>query len=145
MKKLTVLSFFSIILIGISGCSETKKTDQKSSPIEQSEEKPIQHLNLPDITSRERAITVMDSTTTLLKTKTKLDAKELNEIHIITYSLEKAVAYFATNTAGEQKQTAERIAEVVEEVHLNSENNRAEKTKLALDEYYELEEGFNRD
>ena len=36
------------------------------------------------------------------------------------------------------------MAEVVEEVHLNSENHRTEKTKAALEKYYPLEEAFRK-
>ncbi|HCQ39368.1 MAG TPA: hypothetical protein DIV39_09465 [Verrucomicrobiales bacterium] len=46
---------------------------------------------------------------------------------MITYSLAKAIAHFAENTTGDEKGAANKVAEVGEEVHLNSENNRAEK------------------
>jgi hypothetical protein len=71
----------------------------------------------------------MKSTSEQLRTKTTLDALELHEIHIITYSLEKAVAFFAENLSGARQETAKEMALVVEEVHLNSENNRKQASK----------------
>ena len=38
----------------------------------------------------------------------KLDAKELHEIHMITYKLEKGLQYFAKNLKGDQKKAAEK-------------------------------------
>lgn len=147
MSKFAMLSFIAIFLVGAYGCSEKDKTEQEDlSSIEHSEkEKPIQHLNLPDITSRERAVDVMDSTTAELKSKKTLNEEALSEIHYITYSLEKAVAYFVENSSGEQQAAAREMAAVVEEVHLHSENNRIEETRKALDQYYELHEPFRRD
>ncbi len=62
---------------------------------------------------------------------------------MITYSLEKAVAYFADNTQGEQQAAANKIAEVVELVHIGSENNRAAETKSYLEEYFTLANTFS--
>ncbi len=84
----------------------------------------------------------MKSTTEQLRAKTNLDALELHEIHMITYSLEKAVAFFAENLSGARQVTAQEMAVVVEEVHLSSENNRKEDTKAALDQYFALLEAF---
>lgn len=134
----------------MTSCNEkADNTNQQSSTTsEKTQEsqtgKPVQHLKLPNITSEEKAVEVMRSTTDKLKGKAKLDATELGEIHIITYSLEKAIAYFAENTTGDQQATAKKMAEVCEKVHLNSENNRAEKTKAALDEFFKLEETFSK-
>ena len=69
---------------------------------------------------------------------------ELHEIHVITYSLEKAVAFFAENLSGARQETAQEMAVVVEEVHLSSENNRREETKAALDQYFALFESFTK-
>jgi len=71
-------------------------------------DKPIQHVQLPDVTSLEEAMTVFSETTLELQDKTELSATQLHEIHIITYSLEKAVAYFAENMKGEQQVTAKK-------------------------------------
>ena len=76
----------------------------------------------------------MQSTTEQLLAKTNLDALELHEIHMITYSLEKAVVFFAENLSGARQVTAQDMAVVVEEVHLSSENNRKDATKVALDQ-----------
>ena len=76
----------------------------------------------------------MQSTTEQLLAKTNLDALELHEIHMITYSLEKAVAFFAETLSGARQVTAQDMAVVVEEVHLSSENNRKDATKVALDQ-----------
>ena len=84
----------------------------------------------------------MKSTTEQLRAKTNLDALELHEIHMITYSLEKAVAFLAENLSGSRQVTAQEMAVVVEEVHLSSENNRKEDTKAALDQYFALLEAF---
>ena len=84
----------------------------------------------------------MQSTTEQLRAKTNLNALELHEIHMITYSLEKAVAFFAENLSGARQETAQEMAVVVEEVHLSSENNRKEETKAALDQYFALFESL---
>ena len=72
------------------------------------------------------------------------ELKELLEIHMITYSLEKAVAFFAENLSGARQVTAQEMAVVVEEVHLSSENNRKGETKAALDQYFALFESFTK-
>jgi len=145
MKKKTNLLTLAISCYCIVGCKNSDDTEQvkSSNASHKEEEKPIQHLKLPDVTSHEEAVKVMKSTTDQLRGKKKLDAAELGEIHIITYSLEKAVAFFADNTSGSQQATAKKMAEVVEEIHLNSENNRTDKTKAALDEYFKLEKMFS--
>ena len=106
-------------------------------------EKPVQHLDLPEVTSIEEANRVFAETTAKLKQKTKLDDAELQEIHIITYSLERAIAYFAQNLVGEKQLHAEKMAELVEQVHLESENNRATSTAEYLKEYFGLAERFS--
>ncbi len=152
MKVLTFLSLPSILLsvsLACDGSKNNTQTEATSAEITSTEttekEKPVQHLIVPDVGSWENAIEVMDSTTARLKTKETLDAVELNEIHMITYSLEKAVAYFSEHTTGEQQKSADEIALVVEEVHLNSENKRAEETREALDRYFKLAEAFRND
>ena len=108
-------------------------------------EKPIQYLKLDDTATGSSAAEVMKSTTEQLLAKTNLDALELHEIHMITYSLEKAVAFFAENLSGARQVTAQEMAVVVEEVHLSSENNRKEDTKAAFDQYFALFESFTKD
>ena len=97
------------------------------------------------MTTESSAAEVMKSTTEQLRAKTNLDALELHEIHMITYSLEKAVAFFAENLSGSRQVTAQEMAVVVEGVHLSSENNRKEDTKAALDQYFALFESFTKD
>jgi len=106
-------------------------------------EKSVKHLELADVTSHEEAKQVFSETTTQLSEKNKLDSTELNEIHIITYSLEKAVAYFAENMHGEQQVAAQKIAAKVELVHIASENNLASETKTQLEEYFKLADAFS--
>lgn len=107
-----------------------------------SDGKPVQHLKIADISSLSDAKTVFIEKTLEMKGKQKLDAEELHEIHIITYSLEKSVAYFAEQSTGSDKELMEKIAVVVEEVHLNSENNRKDETKKELDTYFKLASEF---
>ncbi len=107
-----------------------------------SKEKPIQHFKAADVTSMQDATKIFIDKTSEIKSKKKLDATELHQIHIITYSLEKSVAYFVENLTNERRKLAEKIATVVENVHLNSENNRKEKTQQHLTEYFILAEDF---
>ena len=81
-------------------------------------------------------------TTSDLRGKSRFDTAELHEIHIITYSLEKAIAYFVENSEAEQKVQAGKMAEVVELIHIGSENGRAEETQEQLTAYLELADGF---
>ena len=106
-------------------------------------EKSVKHLDLPDVTSLEEAKQVFSETTLELQEKNKLDETELHEIHMITYSLEKAVAYFAENMQGDQQAAAKNMAEVVELVHIGSENNRASETEGHLKEYFKLAKEFS--
>lgn len=98
----------------------------------------VKHIDLPDITSYVEAREVFDQTTSELREKNKLDETELQEVHVITYSLEKAVAYFSKNMEGDQQVSAKEIAELVELIHLSAENNRASETEVYLQEYFEL-------
>jgi len=107
-------------------------------------EKPVQHLILPDITSYPEAKKVFLATTAELKTKTELNANELHDIHIITYSLEKAVAYFVQHLDSVEKSSINTLAEVIELIHIGSENNRKEETKIYLETYFNLAESLKR-
>ena len=144
MKKLTQFLFVVVPCAGLISVQAAEHKEQAGSTAEMSEkgEKPTKHVDLPDITSKEKAVEVMKATTDQLKSETKLDEKELGEIHIITYSLEKAIAYFAEHEKSEKQASAKKMAEVVETVHLNSENNRKAETKIALDEYFKLADAF---
>jgi|GEM_PF-2004495 len=143
MKKVTQIT--TIIVAGlIFSFGQNKAEDSSHDHKEHAGEKPVKHLELPDVTTAEEASKVMDGTTAQLKSKEKFDAADMGSIHIITYSLEKAVAYYAEKGTAEQKPVAEKMAIVVEEIHLNSENNRVEETKKALKEYFTLAEGFKK-
>lgn len=106
------------------------------------EQKPVQHLQLPDITTQSKAWDVLHTTRTQLGNYKQMDASELNEIHMITYSLEKAIAYFATESEPTLAKQAQAMAIVVEDLHLHSENNRKEASQAALNRYFKLYEPF---
>ena len=93
------------------------------------DEKPIQHLKLENITSYEEATQVFAKESAFIMDQKELTDGVLHEIHMSTYSLEKAVAYFIENTVDEQQRHAKQIAFVVEEIHLASENNRFGNTQ----------------
>ena len=148
MNKPHYLVFYVTLSIGFLGCQKDVETVEENSEFvisHEEDEKPIQNLKLEDIASESKALEVMQSTTVQLRIMTNLDALELHEIHMITYSLEKAVAFFAENLSGARQETAQEMAVVVEEVHLSSENNRREETKAALDQYFALFESFTQD
>jgi len=109
----------------------------------ESEEKAVQHIKLADVTSAAQAKKVFLKSTSDIKSKKKLDAAELHEIHFITYSLEKSVAFYAENLSGDRQELAKEMAEVVEFIHINSENNRKEKTKKYLNQYFDLAAQFS--
>jgi hypothetical protein len=147
MKRQHYLIFCVSLSLGFFGCQKDVKTveENKELPLSNEQaEKPIQHLKLEDIATKSKAVEVMKATTEKLRSKSRLDALELHEIHMITYSLEKAVAFFAENLSGARQETAQKMAVVVEEVHLNSENNRKEASKAALEQYFALFESFTK-
>ncbi|MGB0203953.1 MAG: DUF6746 family protein [Neptuniibacter sp.] len=104
------------------------------------EEKPVQHFKAADVTSLPEAKNIFFETTNSIKQKKLLDENELHEIHIITYTLEKSVAYLSEHLTDKGKTLAEDIAVVVEDIHINSENNRQEKTRQHLNKYFLLVE-----
>jgi len=103
----------------------------------------VQHINLPDITSYEESKAVFNQTTAELQEKNKLDETELHEIHMITYSLEKAIAYFSVNLKDDQQVSAKEIATLVELVHVSAENYRAAETEVYLQKYFELANAYS--
>ncbi len=104
------------------------------------EEKPVQHFTVADVTNIQEAKRIFFETTESLEQKKRLDQKELHEIHIITYKLEKSVAYFSEHLTDKGKNLAQDIALVVEDIHINSENNRENKTREHLNKYFKLVE-----
>lgn len=109
---------------------------------EEAKEKPTQHLKIPDVTSMEDAKTIFLGKTMEIRNKKNISLKEAAEIHIITYTLEKSVTYFAENLMGEKQSLAHQMAVVVENIHINSESNRLEKLKKHLKEYFDLVDKF---
>lgn len=109
---------------------------------DESKEEPVQHLKIAEVTSAQDAKNIFIDKTSEIKSKKKLDPLELQQIHIITYSLEKSVAYFVENLTGERQELAKEIAVIVEDIHISSENNRQEKTKALLNKYFDMAEKF---
>lgn len=77
-----------------------------------------------------------------MMSKQDIDHKAAAEIHIITYTLEQSVAYFANNLTGEKQALATQMAEVVERIHLSSETSRTDELQAHLREYNELVDQF---
>ena len=132
----------SAYLIAIS-CMLSACSDQQSDHIDEHSahdhnEKPIQHLKLEDIYSLEEATSVFAKEVDFIIGKEELTAGTLHEIHMSTYSLEKAVAYFVENSETEEQDLAKQIAVIVEEIHLASENNRSEDTRSYIDQLEKL-------
>lgn len=129
MQKLTLT--LTACLLSLNAFSATDTT-----------EKPVQHLIVENMGSFLEAKTVFIEMTSDLNAKEVLDKNELHEIHMITYSLEKSLAFYAENLSGTAQKLAEDIAVVVEEIHLASENNRQESTREFLSNYFELSQDF---
>jgi hypothetical protein len=129
MSKLVILILSLVFAVQVMASDESK-------------EEPVQHLKVADVTSMNDAKNIFIDKTSEIKSKKKLDQEELQQIHIITYSLEKSVAYFVENLKGERQELAKEIAVVVEDIHISSENNRQEKTKTLLNKYFDLAEKF---
>lgn len=107
-----------------------------------SEQKPVQHLKLDSINDAATAKNVFLQETAALKAEKKLDAQALQDIHIITYSLEKSVAFYTQSTNQSIQAKAKALADVVEALHLSSEKNRIEATQKNLSQYLSLAEKF---
>ena len=138
MKKFIPTPLALVITCMLSACSDQHSDHTSGHTAHEHDEKPIQHLKLDNILSLEEATTVFANEVAFIIGKKELTAGALHEIHMSTYSLEKAVAYFAENTEGESQNLAEQIAVVVEEIHLASENNRTEDTRGFIDQLDKL-------
>ncbi|MDD7986098.1 hypothetical protein PQO01_14190 [Lentisphaera marina] len=143
MKKL----FISTLLVAtFMSCKQEEvkapvvpaEVKESVAPSVEDAKKPVQHLKIADISSMDNAIKVFNETVEKLKSKNKFDAAELHDIHMITYSTEKAIAYFSENLTAEQKEIAKKAAVVLEEVHLASESNNKEATQKNLTEFLSL-------
>ncbi len=121
------------ISLTITACQSTALA-----PTDASKKEPVQHLKVAEVTSMEEAKKIFIEKTSEIKDKKKLDVPELQEIHVATYTLEKSVAYLAENLTGERQELAKKIAVVVEDIHINSENNLKETTQQHLARYFEL-------
>ena len=142
MNKITTIAVTIAVSIFLSACSDqlSDHTSDHSNghAAHEHDEKPIQHLKLDNILSLEEATTVFTKEVAFITGKEELTAGVLHEIHMSTYSLEKAVAFFVENSQGEEKSLAEEIAVVVEEIHLASENNRSNETRGFIDQLEKL-------
>ena len=142
MNKITTIAVTIAVSILLSACSDqlSDHTSDHSNghAAHEHDEKPIQHLKLDNILSLEEATTVFTKEVAFITGKEELTAGVLHEIHMSTYSLEKAVAFFVENSQGEEKSLAEEIAVVVEEIHLASENNRSNETRGFIDQLEKL-------
>ena len=103
----------------------------------------IKHLEVPDVSSFADAKKIFLERTAEITGKEKLDTEELHEIHMATYHLETAVAYYAENSEDAQKEAAEKLAVVVEEVHLSSEGFKPEEARKHIAEFARLAEAFS--
>jgi hypothetical protein len=106
------------------------------------DEKPIQHLNVPAVSSMQEAKEIFIDKTVDIRRKRPVSLETSAQIHVITYTLEKSVAYFADNLTGEKQDLAKELAVVVEEIHLSSERNRLAELEGHLDQYFSLVDRF---
>ena len=133
----------SIAIVCIfTACSEQGGDPVNDHSSQEQDEKPIQHLKLEAITSGDKAAAVFAKEVAFITGREALTPAVMHEIHMSTYSLEIAVAYYAENSESDKKALAEQIAVVVEAIHLASENNRAEDTKKYIDQLAELANKF---
>ena len=129
MKKLTLLVFTMLFSLCALAVDESK-------------EKPTQHLQVADVQSMEEAKAIFIDKTAEIISKKPLNLENASQIHIITYTLEKSVAYFAENLKGEKQKLAEKMAVVVEDIHIASESNKLEALKEHLNKYFDLVDEF---
>lgn len=152
MKKLTLLCVASGLSLGLGlqGCSnDTEEKTASTTAVEQAnkqtgkqEEKAVQHMEIAAVTSAAEAKKIFIEKTQEIRSKQKLNAAELQDIHFITYTLEQSVAYYAKNLSGERQALAKEIAVVVEDLHIASENNRQASAKQHLAKYFQLADDF---
>ena len=129
MKQLALLVFTMLFSLSVLAVDESK-------------EKSTQHLQIADVQSMEEAKEIFIDKTAEIRSKQPPNLENASQIHIITYTLEKSVAYFAENLKGEKQEQAKEIAVVVEDVHITSESNRLEELKEHLNKYFGLVDEF---
>jgi hypothetical protein len=110
--------------------------------VDEPKEKPTQHLQIADVQSMEEAKAIFIDKTAEIRAKKPLNLENASQIHIITYTLEKSVAYFAENLKGEKQELAKKIAVVVEDIHIASEGNKLGELQEHLNEYSDLVDEF---
>lgn len=156
MKTLKISSLAFAIIFGllISSCEKpssapvdtetaTAEQEEYDHDHEAEEGERIKHLEVPEVTNADDAKKIFLERTAEITSKKTLNTQELHEIHMATYHLETAVAYYAENLKGKKKKAAEKIAVVVEEVHLSSEGFKAEEAKKSIAEFAKLAEAFS--
>lgn len=129
MKKLIFLVFVMCFSLPVMASDDSK-------------EKPTQHLKVADVTTMKDAKEIILKKTIEMMEKKNISLQEASEIHIITYTLEKSVAYFAENLKGKKQSLAKELAIVVEDIHLTSEKNRLGKLQAHLQKYFNLVDKF---
>lgn len=107
-----------------------------------SKEKPTQHLKVADITTMNDAKQIFLRKTFELMEKRKIGLQEASEIHVLTYTLEKSVAFFSKNLKGNKQLLAKEMAAVVEDIHLTSERNELGELQEHLNNYFDLVDEF---
>ena len=129
MKQLALLVFTTLFSFSVLAAGESK-------------DKPTQHLQLADVQSMQDAKAIFVDKTAEIRAKRPLSLENASQIHIITYTLEKSVAYFADNLKGEKQEQAKEIAVVVEDIHIASESNRLGELEEHLSKYFALVDEF---
>ena len=129
MKQIALIVFTMLFSLPVLSADESK-------------EKPTQHLQIADVNSMAEAKEIFIDKTVEIRNKKTLNLEAASQIHIITYTLEKSVAYFAGHLTGEKQEIAKQIAVVVEDIHIASESNRLDDLQKHLDEYFDLVDKF---
>ena len=93
-----------------------------------STEELIQHINVAKVTTMVEAKKIFVEKTLEMNGKQTLEEQERHQIPIITYTLEQSIAYFNENLSGESQALVKTMADVVENIHLSSENTRKART-----------------
>lgn len=93
-----------------------------------STEELIQHINVAKVTTMVEAKKIFVEKTLEMNGKQTLEEQERHQIPIITYTLEQSIAYFNENLSGESQALVKTMADVVENIHLSSENIRKART-----------------
>lgn len=158
MKKLALMLVVSSVGFPLSACNNDANNEMKMAHKEANQhegdhkdmdhdgmthkEEAVQHIEVPEVTSEAEAERIFVVKTQEIQTKQKLDAAELQDIHMITYTLEQSMVYYVKNLTGERQALATEMAAVVEDIHIASENNRQTDAQKHLDKYFQLANKF---